>query len=59
MEYVRKLMDRREVLMDKYIIFLQKASLTEEELKDKRRINKEIIHLDFEIEKAKKEVQMI
>ncbi|QZY54762.1 hypothetical protein [Crassaminicella profunda] len=58
MEYIRRLMEKRDILMDKYIIFLQRPNLTEEEIKDKKRINRDIIYLDFEIEKAKKEAKI-
>ncbi|QXM07209.1 hypothetical protein [Crassaminicella indica] len=58
MDYVKRLMEKRELLMDKYIMFIQKNNLSEDEIKDKKRINRELIHIDFEIEKAKKEAKM-
>lgn len=57
MEYLKRLREKRDTLMDKYIMFVQKPNLTKQEIEDKKRINQEIIYLDFEIERAKTELQ--
>ncbi|WP_129600879.1 hypothetical protein [Anaerophilus nitritogenes] len=55
MNYVQRLLEKRDVVMNKYVLLLQRPNLTEEEIKEKNKINQEIIHLDFEIENAKRE----
>ncbi|TCO71383.1 hypothetical protein [Marinisporobacter balticus] len=56
MEYVERLMEKRDELIDKYAAIVLKNDLTEKEKQERRSINEEIIYIDFEIEKAKKEI---
>ncbi|QEK11057.1 hypothetical protein FQB35_01010 [Crassaminicella thermophila] len=57
MEYLKRLREKRDNLMDKYIMFVQRPNLTKQEIEDKKRINREIINLDFEIERIKMKLQ--
>lgn len=56
MEYVARLMEKRDELIDKYAAIIRKNDLTEKEKQERRKINEEIIYIDFELEKVKKEV---
>ncbi|WP_053955537.1 hypothetical protein [Inediibacterium massiliense] len=55
MHYIKRLLEKRDLLMNKYALLFQKPNLTEDEMKEKNKINQEIIHLDFEIENVKRE----